>query len=71
MNSTEMNNTGLPEILTVKQVAEWLDLHRVTVLRLAKVGKLPARRIGNEFRFSRAALAELFAGSKEGAKCLE
>jgi len=46
------------EVLTASEVAEWLDLNLETVQRAAKSGRLPARRIGKEWRFLRAAVAE-------------
>jgi len=48
----------LPELLTVKEAAEFLGFHRVTVSRLAHARKLPARKIGHEWRFSRRRLME-------------
>jgi excisionase family DNA binding protein len=42
---------GLPELLDVTQVAAYLGLHRVTVLGFAREGKLPAFKVGREWRF--------------------
>jgi excisionase family DNA binding protein len=39
------------EILTVKEVCEILQLHPSTLYRLVKQGKIPAFRIGTEWRF--------------------
>lgn len=41
----------LPALLDVKQVAEYLGLHRVTVVEFARLGKLPAFKVGREWRF--------------------
>ena len=41
----------LPELLDVKQVSEYLGLHRVTVVEFARLGKLPAFKVGREWRF--------------------
>jgi len=38
-------------ILTVKEVAEYLDICAMTVYRYAKQGKLPAFKIGSDWRF--------------------
>jgi excisionase family DNA binding protein len=41
----------LPELLNVKQVAKYLQLHEVTVLNFARQGRLPAFKVGREWRF--------------------
>jgi excisionase family DNA binding protein len=42
----------MTELYTVKQVADKFEVHPETIRRLAKSGDLPARKIGNEWRFS-------------------
>lgn len=42
---------GLSELLGVPQVAAYLGLHRVTVTEFAREGKLPAFKVGREWRF--------------------
>jgi excisionase family DNA binding protein len=49
------------EVLNAEQAAELLGIGLVTVRRLAKDGKLPARKVGKEWRFNRAALLEWLA----------
>lgn len=44
------------EILTVKQVSNYLKLADSTVYRLAQDGKLPGRKLGGNWRFSRQRL---------------
>ncbi len=39
------------EILTTKEVAEYLNLHPLTVHRYAREGKIPAFKIGTDWRF--------------------
>ncbi|MCX5707683.1 MAG: helix-turn-helix domain-containing protein [Candidatus Omnitrophica bacterium] len=39
------------EILTTKQVAEYLHIHPLTVHRYAREGKIPAFKIGTDWRF--------------------
>lgn len=46
------------EILTASEVAEWLGQNLETIQRGAKSGRLPARRIGKEWRFLRELVAE-------------
>jgi excisionase family DNA binding protein len=53
-----MGRTPANEVLTASEVAEWLGLNLETVQRGAKSGRLPARRIGKEWRFLRDLVAE-------------
>jgi len=39
------------EIMTAKEVAEYLNLHPLTVHRYAREGKIPAFKIGTDWRF--------------------
>src|ERR1700737_924453 len=41
-----------PRILTVKEVANYLQVSRATVLRLLKRDQLPAFKIGSDWRFN-------------------
>lgn len=41
------------DILTVREVAEYLRLAESTVYRLAQEGEIPGRKIGGTWRFSR------------------
>jgi excisionase family DNA binding protein len=39
-------------ILTVSELSEYLHIHRTTIYRLLREGKLPGFRIGSDWRFS-------------------
>jgi excisionase family DNA binding protein len=52
-----------PEVLTVEQAAELLRVDADTVRTLAREGKIPGRKVGRHWRFSRAAVLEWLAGS--------
>ncbi|MDD5347266.1 MAG: helix-turn-helix domain-containing protein [Candidatus Omnitrophica bacterium] len=41
------------EILTAKEVAEYLHIHPLTVHRYAREGRIPAFKIGTDWRFHR------------------
>jgi excisionase family DNA binding protein len=58
-----MQTTGTfsKQLFTVDEVAERLNLHVKTVRRFIREGRLPAKRIGKEYRITRASL-EQFAG---------
>jgi len=45
-----------PEVMNVEQTAQLLQLDEKVVLELAEAGTLPGRKIGNQWRFSRAAV---------------
>jgi excisionase family DNA binding protein len=40
-------------VLTVREVAEYLRVHQATIYRLLKEQKLPAFRVGADWRFNR------------------
>ncbi|HEU4693043.1 MAG TPA: helix-turn-helix domain-containing protein [Vicinamibacterales bacterium] len=50
------------QLFTVDEVAGRLNLHAKTVRRFIREGRLPAKRIGKEYRIARPALDE-FAGA--------
>jgi excisionase family DNA binding protein len=43
-------------LLTVKQVADYLKIDKFTVYRLVTQGKLPAYKVGSQWRFNRKLL---------------
>jgi excisionase family DNA binding protein len=50
---SEYRMTGL---MTLEEVADYLHVTRKTVYRLLKAGKMPATRVGRQWRFNRAAV---------------
>jgi excisionase family DNA binding protein len=46
------------EVLTVAELAEYLRVHRSTIYRLLKARKIPAFRIGSDWRFNREHIDE-------------
>lgn len=53
-----MNEPTPDEVMTVKEVADYLRLAESTVYRLVKKGSLPGRKLGGNWRFSRKGLDE-------------
>jgi excisionase family DNA binding protein len=45
-----------PDVLTVQQLAEWLQVEPQAVAELADSGELPGRKLGGEWRFAREAV---------------
>ncbi|MDH5668226.1 MAG: helix-turn-helix domain-containing protein [Nitrospira sp.] len=58
--STHMDDvsSGDSEILTVMDVARFLRVPKSTVYKLARVGELPASKIGKHWRFLRRDIHE-------------
>lgn len=52
-----------PEVMNVAQTSELLQLEPGIVLELAEAGKLPGRKLGTEWRFSRSAVITWLAGA--------
>lgn len=48
----------LPDVLTANQAAELLQLHVETVRQLSRDNRLPHRKIGGSYRFSKRRLLE-------------
>lgn len=51
------------QVMTSVEAAEYLKMHVKTVCRLAKEGKIPARKVGSEWRFLRSVLDNWLAES--------
>jgi excisionase family DNA binding protein len=47
------------EILTTREVADLLKLHPKTVNKLARCGRVPAYRIGRQWRFRKSEVLKL------------
>lgn len=45
-----------PEIMTLREVADFLRCHPSMVYRLANRGEIPAFKLSSEWRFSRSAI---------------
>lgn len=50
------SNFSMAEVMTSVEAAQYLKMHVKTVCRLAKEGKIPARKVGSEWRFMRSVL---------------
>jgi excisionase family DNA binding protein len=58
--STQADGNALPnELLTVKEVADYLRVSRVTAWRWCQQGVIPAFRIGRNWRIRREDLLDL------------
>ena len=48
----------LGEFMTVEDVADMLRINKSTVYRMAKTGRIPATRVGRQWRFRLSALED-------------
>jgi excisionase family DNA binding protein len=51
----------LAQIMTTKELAEYLRLHAITICKLSKEGKIPAVRIGSRWRFDKEVIDKWIA----------
>lgn len=56
--STPRKNGPVSEVLTLAEAAAYLRMPEADVLRLVAEQRLPARRLGNEWRLLKAAIQE-------------
>lgn len=56
------------EILTLKQVAEFLKVTERTIYRLAAAKKIPAFKVGGTWRFSKAEITDWIQQQSKGGK---
>lgn len=66
MKTMEMNVNV--DVMDVCQAAAWLKIHPVTLRRLAASGLIPAKKLGNQWRFSRQALFDYLGEPWESKK---
>jgi excisionase family DNA binding protein len=55
----------MPQILTTKEVADYLKLHEVTICKYAGEGVIPAIKIGGVWRFEKEALDKWIARGQQ------
>lgn len=49
-----------PTIMTLEEVAKYLRLHKSTVYRMAREGKLPGNKVAGQWRFKKERLVDWF-----------
>ena len=64
--ASEGNATGVPRLLTVRELAQFLGLHEKTIYRLARTGELPCVRLGSRVRFLQSDVLRWVSARKEG-----
>ena len=61
-------STSNGEILTIKQVADFLKVTERTISRLAAAKQIPAFKVGGTWRFSRAEINQWIQRQQEDGK---
>ena len=56
--ASPLGGGNLGEFMTVEDVADMLRINKSTVYRMAKAGRIPATRVGRQWRFRLSALEE-------------
>jgi excisionase family DNA binding protein len=67
-NPIPLEAPPMPQIMTTKEVAEYLRLHEITICKYAAEGKIPAIRIGRVWRFDKEAVDALIGGDQNLGK---
>ena len=58
----------MPELMTVKELGQYLRFTKKTIYQLLKQGSIPAIKIGNKWRFDKDAIDRWLHHSMEGAR---
>jgi excisionase family DNA binding protein len=54
-----------PEVMNAEQAAQFLQIEPEVLIEMAELGKLPGRKLGAAWRFSRAALVAWLSGPEK------
>ena len=55
-----------PTVMTVREVAGYLRVHEMTIYRMARLGEIPAYKVGNRWRFNRHGIEEWLSTREVG-----
>ena len=50
----------MSQILTIKELAKFLKMHEVTVIKYAEAGQIPGWKIGSKWRFDKDVIDKMF-----------
>jgi excisionase family DNA binding protein len=60
MRTRNKMSSSEKDIMTVREVAEYLRLNEMTIYRLARKGEVPALKVGRTWRFKKELIDEWF-----------
>ena len=63
-NSPYLEAQQMPQIMTTKELAEYLKLHEITICKYASEGTIPGIRIGRVWRFDKESIDRWIAGAR-------
>ena len=55
----------MAQIMTTKEVARYLRLHEITIIKYAEKGEIPAIRIGRVWRFDKEVIDRMIADGQK------
>lgn len=55
-----------PEVMTIEQLARYLQLTRSTLYKLVQARRVPGKKVGRQWRFQRGAIDAWLAGEPLG-----
>ncbi|MFH1951950.1 MAG: helix-turn-helix domain-containing protein [Pseudomonadota bacterium] len=55
---------AMPQMMTTKELAQYLKLNEITVCKYAAEGRIPAIRIGRVWRFDKEVIDQWIAGGQ-------
>ena len=61
----------IQELLTLDEVAAYLKVSRDTVYRMAQKGKIPAVKVGNQWRFAKSEVTNWLEANRNSNDLLE
>jgi excisionase family DNA binding protein len=68
MGKNSQTGASMPEMLTTRQLQTLLKVDRTTIYRMAEDGRLPAIKVGKQWRFSSRQIEAWMASSEKGAE---
>ena len=57
--------TNIEEVMTTTEAMNYLRVSRKTLLKLVHRGKIPARKVGKDYRYLRSEIDRYLRGDKE------
>ncbi|MEX2493848.1 MAG: helix-turn-helix domain-containing protein [Nitrospirales bacterium] len=61
-----MKESNLTDVLNAKEAAGFLKAHVETIRRMARIGEIPAFKLGKDWRFHKKALRRWMKGQRLG-----
>ena len=56
---------GMKEVMTLEEVAEYLQVSQKSILRMAQSGKIPAAKVASQWRFMRSVVDDWLMAQME------